>query len=116
MLSMVQKRTQELLEEEAAKQTHAFAQKSSGAEVGVESPSEGRSSVVHGSKTGDLHLGVLDGASPGVWGIGTSEEVAVLLSGGVDSSVSLKLCQQQGLKARAFYLKIWLEDGEVSSK
>ncbi len=48
----------------------------------------------------------------GVWGIDTSEEVAVLLSGGVDSSVSLKLCQEQGLKVRAFYLKIWLEDGK----
>jgi asparagine synthetase B (glutamine-hydrolysing) len=49
----------------------------------------------------------------GVWGIDTSEEVAVLLSGGVDSSVSLKLCQEQGLKVRAFYLKIWLEDGTI---
>ena len=36
--------------------------------------------------------------------------VAVLLSGGVDSSVALRLVQQQGHEAVAFYLKIWLED------
>jgi len=39
-----------------------------------------------------------------------ASEVAVLLSGGVDSSVALKLLQEQGHKVRAFYLKIWLED------
>lgn len=38
------------------------------------------------------------------------EEVAVLLSGGVDSSVALSLLQQEGKKVRAYYLKIWLED------
>mmetsp|Transcript_14873 Transcript_14873/g.20370 ORF Transcript_14873/g.20370 Transcript_14873/m.20370 type:complete len:496 (-) Transcript_14873:13-1500(-) len=38
------------------------------------------------------------------------DEVAVLLSGGVDSSVALKLLLLQGLKVRAYYLKIWLED------
>jgi len=43
------------------------------------------------------------------WG-GRSEEVAVLLSGGVDSSVALELIRRQGLKPRAFYLRIWLED------
>ena len=38
------------------------------------------------------------------------EEIAVLLSGGVDSSVALQLLKQQGYSVRAFYLKIWLED------
>lgn len=38
------------------------------------------------------------------------DEVAVLLSGGVDSSVALRLLQDQGYRVRAFYLKIWLED------
>ena len=38
------------------------------------------------------------------------DEIAVLLSGGVDSSVALKLLQLQGEKVRAYYLKIWLED------
>ncbi len=37
-------------------------------------------------------------------------KVAVLLSGGVDSSVALKLLQDQGHEVTAFYLKIWLED------
>lgn len=38
------------------------------------------------------------------------DEIAVLLSGGVDSSVALKLLLEQGHKVRAYYLKIWLED------
>ena len=37
-------------------------------------------------------------------------KIAVLLSGGVDSSVALSLLQQQGHDLTAFYLKIWLED------
>lgn len=36
--------------------------------------------------------------------------MAMLLSGGVDSSVAMRLLQDQGYKIRAFYLKIWLED------
>jgi tRNA-specific 2-thiouridylase len=38
------------------------------------------------------------------------KECAVLVSGGVDSSVALRLVQQQGFHPTAFYLKIWLED------
>ncbi len=37
-------------------------------------------------------------------------KTAVLVSGGVDSSVALRLLQQQGHDVTAFYLKIWLED------
>jgi len=38
-------------------------------------------------------------------------KIAVLLSGGVDSSVALNLLLQQGYTdITAFYLKIWLED------
>lgn len=40
-------------------------------------------------------------------------KVAVLLSGGVDSSVALRLLQEEGHEVTAYYLKIWLED-EVS--
>ena len=40
-------------------------------------------------------------------------KIAVLVSGGVDSSVALKLLQEQGHDLTAFYIKIWLED-EVS--
>ncbi|MBI2439015.1 MAG: tRNA 2-thiouridine(34) synthase MnmA [Candidatus Moranbacteria bacterium] len=35
---------------------------------------------------------------------------AVLVSGGVDSSVALRLLQEEGQTLSAFYLKIWLED------
>ena len=38
------------------------------------------------------------------------EEVALLLSGGVDSSVALHNLLADGHKVRAFYLRIWLED------
>ena len=41
---------------------------------------------------------------------GAEDEVAMLLSGGVDSSVAMRLLLDQGYKIRAFYLKIWLED------
>lgn len=37
-------------------------------------------------------------------------KIAVLLSGGVDSSVALALLKAQGHDVTAFYLKIWLED------
>jgi len=37
-------------------------------------------------------------------------KVAVLISGGVDSSVALKLLKEQGHDVTAYYLKIWLED------
>lgn len=37
-------------------------------------------------------------------------KIAVLLSGGVDSSVALHLLKEQGHDVTAFYLKIWLED------
>jgi tRNA-5-taurinomethyluridine 2-sulfurtransferase len=37
-------------------------------------------------------------------------KIAVLLSGGVDSSVALNLLKEQGHDITAFYLKIWLQD------
>ena len=37
-------------------------------------------------------------------------KIAVLVSGGVDSSVALRLLYEQGHELTAFYLKIWLED------
>ncbi len=37
-------------------------------------------------------------------------KIAVLISGGVDSSVALRLLKDQGHELTAFYLKIWLED------
>jgi len=38
------------------------------------------------------------------------KKIAVLISGGVDSSVALALLKDQGHDLTAFYLKIWLED------
>jgi tRNA-specific 2-thiouridylase len=40
----------------------------------------------------------------------TKPTVAMLLSGGVDSSVALHLLLRQNYNVTAFYLKIWLED------
>jgi tRNA-specific 2-thiouridylase len=37
-------------------------------------------------------------------------KIAVLVSGGVDSSVALRLLKEEGHELTAFYLKIWLED------
>jgi tRNA-5-taurinomethyluridine 2-sulfurtransferase len=37
-------------------------------------------------------------------------KIAMLVSGGVDSSVALRLLKDQGHNVTAFYLKIWLED------
>lgn len=37
-------------------------------------------------------------------------KIAALVSGGVDSSVALKLLKEQGHDVTAYYLKIWLED------
>lgn len=37
-------------------------------------------------------------------------KIAMLLSGGVDSSVAMRLLQEQGHDITAFYLKIWLHD------
>ncbi|MHB1688069.1 MAG: tRNA 2-thiouridine(34) synthase MnmA [Ignavibacteriaceae bacterium] len=37
-------------------------------------------------------------------------KIAVLLSGGVDSSVALQLLKKEGHDLTAFYLKIWLQD------
>jgi tRNA-5-taurinomethyluridine 2-sulfurtransferase len=37
-------------------------------------------------------------------------KIAVLVSGGVDSSVSLALLKEQGHDVTAYYMKIWLED------
>ncbi len=37
-------------------------------------------------------------------------KVAVLLSGGVDSSVALRLLREEGHDITAYYLKIWLQD------
>lgn len=44
------------------------------------------------------------------WTARQGEDVAVLLSGGVDSSVAMRLVMERGMRPHAFYLKIWLDD------
>lgn len=51
-----------------------------------------------------------DSATPNAACRPDADSVAVLLSGGVDSSVALHLLQQQGVPVRAFYLRVWLAD------
>ncbi|KAI0566093.1 tRNA methyl transferase [Gracilaria domingensis] len=46
----------------------------------------------------------------GRWSERQGEDVAVLLSGGVDSSVAMRLALESGARPHPFYLKIWLED------
>lgn len=46
----------------------------------------------------------------GRWSDRQGEDIAVLLSGGVDSSVALRRVQESGARPHAFYLKIWLDD------
>ncbi|MFC1842172.1 tRNA 2-thiouridine(34) synthase MnmA [Candidatus Dependentiae bacterium] len=41
-------------------------------------------------------------------------KIAVLISGGVDSSVALRLLKEQGHDLTAYYLKIWLEEDVAS--
>jgi len=45
-----------------------------------------------------------------LWYTGSIMKIAVLVSGGVDSSVALHMMKAQGHDVTAFYLKIWLED------
>lgn len=43
----------------------------------------------------------------------THADTAVLLSGGVDSAVALRLALETGRKVRAYYLRIWLAEDEA---
>mmetsp|Transcript_3723 Transcript_3723/g.9375 ORF Transcript_3723/g.9375 Transcript_3723/m.9375 type:complete len:650 (-) Transcript_3723:107-2056(-) len=108
MLAVVKARVEELLK---ASTPASISQLAGGeASAGRGAGAKADNGLQTGANSGPGGMDSLEGSGPGVWGVGSSEEVAVLLSGGVDSSVSLKLCQQMGLKPRAFYLKIWLED------
>jgi sulfur transfer protein SufE len=78
-----------------------------------ETTPEAQGSAAAVATAGTLAQNVWSGAAPGTLvaaGSSPAEEVAVLLSGGVDSSVALRLVLEQGFKPRCFYLKIWLED------
>ena len=41
---------------------------------------------------------------------GQALDIAVLLSGGVDSSLALQLLHAAGHRVRAFYLQIWFQE------
>ena len=55
-------------------------------------------------------LGWLRGCSAAGGGDAGGERVAVLLSGGVDSSVALQLALAAGHRCTAFYLQIWFQE------
>ena len=57
----------------------------------------------------------LSWAQPAAGWSAAQEEVAVLLSGGVDSSVALHTLLEAGHRCRAFYLRIWLEDEQAEA-
>lgn len=71
-----------------------------------------RDLVLSRSKTSEEKEGSLLQPHPleGRWSDRQGPDAAVLLSGGVDSSVALHLALEQGYRVHAFYLKIWLED------
>ena len=65
------------------------------------------------SLLGDSSTNAIQSSTRGaVWNGKSSDKptVAMLLSGGVDSSVALHLLLRQGYNVTAFYLRIWLED------
>lgn len=51
-----------------------------------------------------------DSSLEGRWSERQGDDVAVLLSGGVDSSVAMRMAQETGARVQAFYLKVWLDD------
>ncbi|PXF45853.1 tRNA-specific 2-thiouridylase MnmA [Gracilariopsis chorda] len=55
-------------------------------------------------------LGCNDQDLAGRWSDRQGEDVAVLLSGGVDSSVAMRLIMESGARPHPFYIKIWLDD------
>ena len=73
-------------------------------------PADGASATTSGGEGG--REAVLRAGSRGSLE-SAGEEVAVLLSGGVDSSVALRLLHDAGVRTRAFYLRIWLEDEDA---
>ncbi len=58
------------------------------------------------TRTSQAELGGVRGSH----GFLPSMKIAVLLSGGVDSSVALRMLHEKEHDLKAFYLKIWLED------
>lgn len=63
-------------------------------------PDKGQEALAE-SQTHPLH---------GRWTDRQGADTAILLSGGVDSSVAMRLAQESGARVQAFYLKIWLDD------
>lgn len=63
-----------------------------------------KSQMVDTTKSSETH------SMTGRWSSRQGADVAVLLSGGVDSSVALRLVLESGARAHPFYLKVWLDD------
>lgn len=117
MLGVIQELVREHLDRSAvAKVADATAHAADGEHVDLSG--SGRVMDAASSRTQALSVGDVDQGAR-TWGPdasswfplpGAEDEVAMLLSGGVDSSVAMRLLQDEGYRIRAFYLKIWLED------
>lgn len=66
--------------------------------------------VAVSTETSSTRTSKANDALHGRWSDRQGDDVAVLLSGGVDSSVALRLTQETGARVQAFYLKVWLDD------
>ena len=80
-----------------------------------ESEQESESSILPSSPLTNTNTNTRDDENTQLYKTQTMDSekrptVALLLSGGVDSSVALRLLQRQGYDVTPFYLKIWLED------
>lgn len=77
-----------------------------GAVAGLDCAGDDSKGKEHGVHADDVRRHPLDGR----WSDRQGEDVAVLLSGGVDSSVAMRLVMESGARPHPFYLKIWLGD------
>ncbi|KAL1510837.1 hypothetical protein AB1Y20_007120 [Prymnesium parvum] len=110
ILAVLRRQVREAAEAEARGGEGAAAAAAAAAEA---AEAEGREAAEGGGEWGE-GVRAWEAAGAAGWGA-AEEEVAVLLSGGVDSSVALRSLVEEGRRVRAFYLRIWLEDEQAGA-